>query len=298
MSSLPSLKDLLGLCKLKVVSLILLTAIVRMLLAVPYLPSLFLVIVASAGISLAAMSAAVFNHVVDEKIDIQMSRTDRRPLPQGKVTRAQALIWGAFLGVVGIALLVVFVNFLTAVLTLISLIGYAVFYTMYLKRATPQNIVIGGAAGAAPPVLGWTSVAGSNGIEYALLLFLIVFIWTPPHFWALAIHRSEEYKKAEIPMLPVTHGLEFTRVQILLYTVLLFLVTLLPYLIGMSGLIYLICAASLGLLFLGYSVKIFLEPENPKIAFKTFKYSINYLMILFLGLLVDHYLLMNFGAAL
>ena len=298
MSSLPSLKDLLGLCKLKVVSLILLTAIVGMLLAVPYLPSLFLVIVASVGISLAAMSAAVFNHVVDEKIDIQMSRTDRRPLPQGKVTRAQALIWGAFLGVVGIALLVVFVNFLTAVLTLISLIGYAVFYTMYLKRATPQNIVIGGAAGAAPPVLGWTSVAGSNGIEYALLLFLIVFIWTPPHFWALAIHRSEEYKKAEIPMLPVTHGLEFTRVHILLYTVLLFLVTLLPYLTGMSGLIYLICAASLGLLFLGYSVKIFLEPENPKIAFKTFKYSINYLMILFLGLLVDHYLLMNFGAAL
>ena len=295
MSSYPSLKDLLGLCKLKVVSLILLTAIVGMLLAVPYFPSLFVIVFASAGISLAAMSAAVFNHVVDEKIDIQMSRTDRRPLPQGKVTRNQALIWGAFLGVVGIALLVAFVNLLTAVLTLISLIGYAVFYTMYLKRATPQNIVIGGAAGAAPPVLGWTSVAGSNGIEYALLLFLIVFIWTPPHFWALAIHRSEEYKKAEIPMLPVTHGLEFTRVQILLYTVLLFLVTLLPFLTGMSGLIYLICAVSLGALFLGYSIKIFLEPENPKIAFKTFKYSINYLMVLFLGLLIDHYLLMNFG---
>jgi protoheme IX farnesyltransferase len=266
-------------------------------LAVPYLPNLFIVCVASIGISLAAMSAAVFNHVVDEKIDIQMSRTDRRPLPQGKVTRGQALVWGAFLGVVGIALLIVFVNLLTAVLTLISLIGYAVFYTMYLKRATPQNIVIGGAAGAAPPVLGWTSVAGSNGIEYALLLFLIVFIWTPPHFWALAIHRSEEYKKAEIPMLPVTHGLEFTRVQILLYTVLLFLVTLLPFLTGMSGLIYLICAVSLGALFLGYSVKIFREPENPKIAFKTFKYSINYLMVLFVGLLIDHYLLMNFGVA-
>ena len=295
MSSYPSLKDLLGLCKLKVVSLILLTAIVGMLLAVPYFPSLFIIVFASTGISLAAMSAAVFNHVVDEKIDIQMSRTDRRPLPQGKVTRNQALIWGAFLGVVGIALLVAFVNLLTAGLTLISLIGYAVFYTMYLKRATPQNIVIGGAAGAAPPVLGWTSVAGSNGIEYALLLFLIVFIWTPPHFWALAIHRSEEYKKAEIPMLPVTHGLEFTRVQILLYTVLLFLVTLLPFLTGMSGLIYLICAVSLGALFLGYSIKIFLEPENPKIAFNTFKYSINYLMVLFLGLLIDHYLLMNFG---
>ena len=297
MNSYPSLTDLLGLCKLKVVSLILLTAIVGMLLAVPYLPNLFIVCVASIGISLAAMSAAVFNHVVDEKIDIQMSRTDRRPLPQGKVTRGQALVWGAFLGIIGIALLIVFVNLLTAMLTLISLIGYAVFYTMYLKRATPQNIVIGGAAGAAPPVLGWTAVAGSNGIEYALLLFLIVFIWTPPHFWALAIHRSEEYKKAEIPMLPVTHGLEFTRVQILLYTVLLFLVTLLPFLTGMSGLIYLICAVSLGALFLGYSVKIFRYPENPKIAFKTFKYSINYLMVLFVGLLIDHYLLMNFGVA-
>ena len=295
MGSLPSLKDLLGLCKIKVVMLILLTAVVGMLLAVPYVPNLFLISAASAGISLAAMSAAVFNHVVDEKIDTQMSRTDRRPLPQGKVTRAQALIWGAFLGVVGIALLIVFVNLLTAILTLLSLIGYAVFYTMYLKRATPQNIVIGGAAGAAPPVLGWTAVAGSNGLEYALLLFLIVFIWTPPHFWALAIHRSEEYKKAEIPMLPVTHGLEFTRVQILLYTVLLFLVTLLPYLTGMSGLIYLICAASLGILFLGYSLKVFKEPDNPKIAFKTFKYSINYLMVLFVGLLVDHYLLINFG---
>ena len=176
MENLPSLKDLLGLCKIKVVMLILLTAVVGMLLAVPYVPSLLLIIAASAGISLAAMSAAVFNHVVDEKIDMQMSRTDRRPLPQGKVTREQALIWGAFLGVVGIALLVVFVNLLTAVLTLLSLIGYAVFYTMYLKRATPQNIVIGGAAGAAPPVLGWTSIAGSNGLEYALLLFLIVYM--------------------------------------------------------------------------------------------------------------------------
>lgn len=294
MGNLPSLKDLLGLCKIKVVLLILLTAVVGMLLAVPYIPNFFLIVVASAGISLAAMSAAVFNHVVDEKIDIQMSRTDRRPLPQGKVTRSQALVWGAFLGVVGITLLVVFVNLLTAILTLISLIGYAVFYTMYLKRATPQNIVIGGAAGAAPPVLGWTAVAGPNGIEYALLLFLIVFIWTPPHFWALAIHRKDEYKKAEIPMLPVTHGIAFTRIQILLYTVLLFLVTMLPYLTGMSGVIYLICSASLGLLFLGYSIKILLEPENTLIAFKTFKYSINYLLVLFVGLLVDHYLLMTF----
>ena len=298
MKNIPAISDLLGLCKLKVVSLILLTAVVGMLLAVPYVPNLFLIVMASAGISLAAMSAAVFNHIVDEKIDVQMSRTDLRPLPQGKVTRQQALIWGLFLGVIGIALLLIFVNMLTAVLTFLSLIGYAVFYTMYLKRATPQNIVIGGAAGAAPPVLGWTSIAGSQGIEYALLLFLIVFIWTPPHFWALAIHRSEEYKKAEVPMLPVTHGLEFTRIQILLYTILLFLVTLLPYLTGMSGVIYLICATTLGALFLGYSIKIFMEPENPQIAFKTFKYSINYLMVLFIGLLLDHYLLMTFRVSI
>ena len=297
MTSLPAVKDLLALCKLKVVSLILLTAVVGMLLAVPYLPNFLLIVVASVGISLSAMSAAVFNHIIDEKIDAQMSRTDRRPLPKGKVTRNQALIWGLFLGFVGIGLLFFFVNTLTAVLTFLSLIGYAVFYTMYLKHATPQNIVIGGAAGAAPPVLGWTSVAGSQGIEYALLLFLIVFIWTPPHFWALAIHRRDEYKKAEVPMLPVTHGLEFTRVQILLYTVLLLLVTLLPYLTGMSGVIYLIAAAVLGALFLGYSIKIFLEPENPKIAFKTFKYSVNYLMVLFVALLIDHYLLMTFGVS-
>ena len=298
MTSSPSIKDLLALCKLKVVSLILLTAVVGMLLAVPYVPNLLLIVIASIGISLSAMSAAVFNHIIDEKIDLQMSRTDRRPLPKGKVTRNQALVWGLFLGLVGIGLLFFFVNVLTAVLTFLSLIGYAVFYTMYLKHATPQNIVIGGAAGAAPPVLGWTSVASSQGIEYALLLFLIVFIWTPPHFWALAIHRRDEYKKAQVPMLPVTHGLEFTRVQILLYTVLLFLVTLLPYLTGMSGVIYLISAATLGALFLGYSVKIFLEPDNPRIAFKTFKYSVNYLMVLFVALLVDHYLLMTFGVSI
>jgi len=298
MTSSPSIKDLLALCKLKVVSLILLTAVVGMLLAVPYVPNLLLIVIASIGISLSAMSAAVFNHIIDEKIDLQMSRTDRRPLPKGKVTRNQALVWGLFLGLIGIALLFFFVNALTAVLTFLSLIGYAVFYTMYLKHATPQNIVIGGAAGAAPPVLGWTSVAGSQGIEYALLLFLIVFIWTPPHFWALAIHRRDEYKKAQVPMLPVTHGLEFTRVQILLYTVLLLLVTLLPYLTGMSGVIYLISAATLGALFLGYSVKIFLEPDNPRIAFKTFKYSVNYLMVLFVALLIDHYLLMTFGVSI
>ena len=295
MSAIPSIADLLGLCKLKVVYLILLTAIVGMLLAVPYLPSLSLILFASLGIGLSAMSAAVFNHIVDEKIDIKMARTNRRPLPQGKVTRTQALVWGLLLGFLGIGFLLVFVNLLTALLTFLSLIGYAVFYTMYLKRATPQNIVIGGVAGAAPPVLGWTSVAGTQGIEYSLLLFLIVFIWTPPHFWALAIHRHEEYKKAEVPMLPVTHGVEFTKIQILLYTVLLFVVTLLPYLTGMSGIIYLVSAVTLGLVFLVYSIKICLEPDNPKIAIKTFLYSVNYLMVLFISLLVDHYLLMPFG---
>ena len=295
MGARPSITDLLGLCKLKVVYLILLTAIVGMLLAVPYLPSLPLILFASLGIGLSAMSAAVFNHIVDEKIDIKMSRTSRRPLPQGKVSRAQALAWGLLLGFLGIGFLLIFVNLLTAVLTFLSLIGYAVFYTMYLKRATPQNIVIGGAAGAAPPVLGWTSVAGTQGIEYALLLFLIVFIWTPPHFWALAIHKHEEYKKAGVPMLPVTHGIEFTKIQILLYTVLLFVVTLLPYLTGMSGIIYLVTAVVLGLVFLVYAIKTCLEPDNPKIAFKTFLYSVNYLMVLFVSLLVDHYLLMPFG---
>ena len=288
---MPSLSDLIGLCKIKVVALILLTAVVGMFLAVPapYLPDALLVISASVGISMAAASAAVFNHVVDEQIDIQMSRTDQRPLPQGRVTRNQALVWGVFLGVVGLGILQFFVNTITMVLTFISLIGYAVIYTMYLKRATPQNIVIGGAAGAAPPVLGWTAISGTQGIEYALLLFLIVFIWTPPHFWALAIYRVEEYKKVDVPMLPVTHGLAYTRVQILLYTVLLLLVTLLPYLAGMSGLIYLVSAVVLGLIFLMYAVKIYKNPDDNKIPWDTFKYSINYLMLLFLALLVDHY---------
>jgi protoheme IX farnesyltransferase len=225
----PSIKDLLALCKLKVVSLILLTAVVGMLLAVPYVPNLLLIVIASIGISLSAMSAAVFNHIIDEKTDVQMSRTDRRPLPKGKVTRNQALVWGLFLGLVGIALLFFFVNALTAVLTFLSLIGYAVFYTMYLKHATPQNIVIGGAAGAAPPVLGWTSVAGSQGIEYALLLFLIVFIWTPPHFWALALKTKVEYKLVNIPMLPNIKGDKSTKWHIFFYSLILVIFSTLPY---------------------------------------------------------------------
>lgn len=292
---MPSLGDLLGLCKLKVVALILLTAVVGMFLAVPapYLPDATLVLAASVGISMASAAAAVFNHVVDEQIDIQMSRTDQRPLPQGKVSRNQALVWGVFLGVVGLGVLQLFVNTITMVLTFISLIGYAVIYTMYLKRATPQNIVIGGAAGAAPPVLGWTAITGTQGIEYALLLFLIVFIWTPPHFWALAIYRVEEYKKVDVPMLPVTHGLAYTRTQILLYTVLLLLVSLLPYFSGMSGLIYLAAALILGFIFLTYSIKIYKNPDDNKIAWQTFMFSVNYLMLLFVALLVDHYWLIT-----
>jgi len=292
---MPSLSDLLGLCKLKVVALILLTAVVGMFLAVPapFLPDAWLVISASIGISMAAASAAVFNHVVDEQIDMQMSRTDQRPLPQGKVSRSQALVWGVFLGVIGLGVLQLFVNTITMVLTFISLIGYAVVYTMYLKRATPQNIVIGGAAGAAPPVLGWTAISGTQNIEYALLLFLIVFVWTPPHFWALAIYRVEEYRKVDVPMLPVTHGLAYTRLQILLYTVLLLLVTLLPYLAGMSGLIYLTAALILGFMFLAYSIKIYRNPDDNKIAWATFMFSVNYLMLLFVALLVDHYWLIR-----
>lgn len=295
LDSVLKLNDLLDLCKLKVVLLILLTAVVGMFLAVPapYFPDLTLVALASLGIGMASASAAVFNHIVDEKIDIQMSRTNQRPLPKGKVSRTQALVWGVFLGLVGLGILAFFVNTITMVLTFISLIGYAIIYTMYLKRATPQNIVIGGAAGAAPPILGWTSISGTQGIEHALLLFLIVFIWTPPHFWALAIFRVEEYKKVNIPMLPVTHGLPYTRMQILLYTILLVITTLLPYLFGMSGLIYLVSAVILGAIFLFYAIKLYRYPDDDKIAWHTFGYSINYLMLLFVALLLDHYLLIK-----
>lgn len=286
----PSVSDFLTLCKVKVVSLIMLTAVVGMFLATPELPPMGLVILASIGIAFAASSAAVFNHVIDQKIDNEMFRTRKRPLPEGKITTKTALIFGVVLGVVGIGTLVIGVNMLTAVLTLLALIGYAVFYTMYLKRATPQNIVIGGAAGAAPPLLGWAAI--TNSIELgALLLFLIIFIWTPPHFWALAIHRKKEYAKVNIPMLPVTHGHYFTRIQILLYTILLIVITVIPYLVGMSGLIYLVGAMLLGLGFLYFAVQMLRLPDDKQLPMKTFGYSINYLMLLFIVLLVDHYFL-------
>jgi protoheme IX farnesyltransferase len=287
-STLPSLNDFLKLCKLKVVALIMLTAIVGMYMATEALPPIMLVVIASIGIALASCSAAVFNHVVDQRIDTIMKRTKNRPMPEGKVNTQQAVIFGVIIGIIGLGVLAIWVNVLTAALTFFALIGYAVVYTMYLKRATPQNIVIGGAAGAAPPVLGWTSITNQVELD-ALLLFLIIFIWTPPHFWALAIHRHAEYSKVDVPMLPVTHGRSFTRLQILLYTIILFIVTLVPYLVGMSGLIYLLGAVALGIGFLYYAVEMMRKPEDDKLPMKTFAYSINYLMVLFVILLADHY---------
>jgi protoheme IX farnesyltransferase len=278
----------LALCKPKVVALIVFTALVGMLLATPGLPPLDDLIFGLIGIGLAASSAAGINHIVDQKADGLMRRTAGRPLPTGQLNPLSALIFALSLGITAMLLLVLLVNWLTAVLTLISLIGYAVIYTMYLKRVTPQNIVIGGAAGAAPPVLGWAAMTGEVGAE-SLLLFLIIFVWTPPHFWALAIHRHEEYAKADIPMLPVTHGIDFTRLQILLYTIILFMVTLLPYLTRMSGIIYLTGNLIIGIGFLYYALALYFSRAE-HLPIQTFVYSIYYLMLLFAFLLVDHYL--------
>ncbi len=282
------------LCKPKVVILIIFTAIVGMLLAVPGIPPLDLLIYGTIGIGLASSSAAAINHFIDQKADAEMARTQNRPLPTGDLNSQNVLVFAAILGIIAMFVLVVFVNLLTAALTLLSLIGYAVIYTVYLKHLTPQNIVIGGAAGAAPPVLGWCAITGEIH-PHALLLFLIIFIWTPPHFWALAVAKREEYAKAKIPMLPVTHGPEFTRLQILLYTVLLLIVTLLPYLTGMSSLIYLGTALMLGFGFIYYAIKMMLDKDN-KTAMKTFFYSINYLMIMFAALLIDHYFPITFSS--
>lgn len=282
-------RDYFELGKPKVVALIVFTAVVGMFLAVPGLPPLAALLFGTLGIGLAASSAAAINHVVDRRFDAQMARTMGRPIPSGAVTTRQALAYAAAIGVVAMLVLWKLVNPLTAVLTFASLIGYAVLYTVWLKHATPQNIVIGGAAGAAPPVLGWTSVTGS--IEpHALLLFLIIFAWTPPHFWALAIARRDDYARAGIPMLPVAYGVEFTRLHILLYTVLLVIVTLLPYLTGMTGLIYLAAAVLLGAQFVRHAVALRRADAPPELPMKVFRYSINYLMLLFLALLVDHYL--------
>ena len=270
--------------------LIVFTAIVGMFLSVPSWPDLQALVFGTLGIGLASSSAAVFNHVLDHRTDILMMRTRGRPLPQGKLTEKAALSFASILCVIAMIILWFLVNPLTAALTFASLIGYAVVYTLFLKRATPQNIVIGGAAGAAPPVLGWTAITGEV-TSSALLLFLIIFVWTPPHFWALAIARKEEYEKVGIPMLPVTHGEEYTRLNILLYTILLVLITIIPYLTGMSGLIYLSVALVLDAIFLYHAIQMRRVPDDLELPMKTFKYSITYLGVLFAALLVDHYFL-------
>lgn len=281
-------RDYLEITKPKVVLLLVFTAVCGMVLAVPGMVPLQETIFGILGIGMAAGSAAAINHVIDQRSDAIMKRTQNRPIPQGNLTTQDCVIFAVAIGVVAMLILWFLVNPLTAVLTFLSLIGYAIVYTVYLKRATPQNIVIGGAAGAMPPVLGWTSITGDVTAE-PLLLFLIVFIWTPPHFWALAIHRRDDYAKVDIPMLPVTHGVEFTRVQIVLYTVLLLIVSIFPWLIGMSGLVYLAGALILGLMFLYHTIKMF-NPELDKQPIKTFVFSIQYLMWLFVFMLVDHYL--------
>jgi protoheme IX farnesyltransferase len=278
----------LELTKPKVVTLITFTAIVGTLLASPGWPPLDALVWGNLGIALASACAATINHVLDRRIDEQMARTRGRPFPSGHMTERRALTFAAVLGVTSMLMLAFLVNLLTAALTFASLIGYAVVYTVWLKRATSQNIVIGGAAGAAPPVLGWTAVTGTVD-PHALLLFLIIFVWTPPHFWALAIARRDDYAKAGLPMLPVTHGVEYTRLQVLLYTVLLFIVTLLPFLTRMSGLIYLVAALGLnsGFLYYALALKITRREELPM---RVFKFSVTYLMWLFAALLIDHYL--------
>jgi protoheme IX farnesyltransferase len=285
-------RDYYELTKPRVVMLIVFTAIVGMFLAVPGWPGATPLLFGTIGIGLAAASAAVFNHILDARIDIHMLRTRGRPLPQGRLSERNALSFATTIGIIAMIILWFAVNALTAILTFASLIGYAVIYTVYLKRATPQNIVIGGAAGAAPPVLGWTAVTGEV-TSSALLLFLIIFVWTPPHFWALAIARKDEYAKVGIPMLPVTHGEAYTRINILLYTILLVLITIIPYLTGMSGLIYLTSAIVLDVAYLYYSIQMWRVPEDLELPMKSFKFSISYLGFLFTALLIDHYFLIQ-----
>jgi protoheme IX farnesyltransferase len=281
-------RDYYEMTKPRVVMLLLLTALVGMCLATETWIEVQVLVFGILGIGLLSSSAAVINHVVDHKIDSLMARTFNRPVARGKVSPRRALIFAFVIGAVGFASLAMFVNMLTAWLTLASLVGYAVIYTSYLKRATPQNIVIGGLAGAAPPLLGWTAVTGEIH-AYALLLVLIVFTWTPPHFWALAIHREKDYAKAKIPMLPVTHGIEFTKTCVLLYTVLLCLVCALPYLVDMSGMIYLVGSTLLNAGFMYYAIKLKYNATE-KTAMDTFRFSILHLMILFIVLLADHYI--------
>ena len=281
-------RDYYELTKPNVVLLMILTSAIGMFMAVPGMVPLEPLLLGNLGIALCAGAAAAVNHLVDERVDQRMARTHKRPVAQGKIGTRQAALFALVLGGLGMAILLLRINALTAWLTLFSLLGYAVIYTMFLKRATPQNIVIGGLAGAAPPLLGWTAVTGEiHG--HALLLVLIIFAWTPPHFWALAIHRREEYAAVDIPMLPVTHGVPFTKLHILLYTIIMFLITLLPYATRLSGPLYLLGAVMLGAGFLYWAGEL-MWGKNKNAPMETFKYSLVYLAALFVVMLVDHYL--------
>jgi protoheme IX farnesyltransferase len=277
-----------ALTKPRVVSLIVFTAVIGMFLATPGMVPPQVLLAGTLGIALVAGAAAAINCLVEQNIDALMQRTRWRPLPRGELTAAQTLVFAGALGGLGLWLLAHFVNPLTMWLTVATFVGYAVVYTLILKPATPQNIVIGGASGAMPPVLGWAAVTGEVTTE-AMLLFLIIFAWTPPHFWSLALYRTEDYARAGVPMLPVTHGRDYTRLQVLLYTLILFAVTLLPYVVRMSGLAYLLAALALGGVFIGYALRIYVAYSDA-VAQKTFRYSIAYLSLLFAALLVDHYL--------
>ncbi len=277
-----------ALTKPRVVSLIVFTAVIGMFLATPGVVPAQILLAGTLGIALVAGAAAAVNCLVEQKIDAVMQRTQRRPLPRGELTALQTLIFAGVVGGLGLWLLGQYVNTLTMWLTLATFVGYAVIYTVILKPATPQNIVIGGASGAMPPVLGWAAVTGTVGPE-AMVLFLIIFAWTPPHFWALALYRTEEYAKAGVPMLPVTHGKQYTRLQVLLYTAILFAASLLPFAIRMSGWLYLAAALALGGVFIAYAIRIYLAYSD-RLAQRTFRYSIAYLALLFAALLVDHYL--------
>lgn len=278
------------LCKPNVVFMMLITSLIGSLLATNgsnFNP--LLILISLIGIGLCAASAAAINQVVDQKVDANMSRTSERPIPQGEISSSKAISFAIVIGLIGYAILYRYVNVLTAYLTIASLIGYAIIYTVFLKRATPQNIVIGGLAGAAPPLLGWSSITGSIDPN-ALLLVLIIFAWTPPHFWALAIHRKDEYAKENIPMLPVTHGILFTKLQIILYTIIMLLVSLFPYFVMMSGVFYLFSALVLGSIFLWYAFRLYGDDSN-SLAMPTFQYSIYYIFLIFLALLIDHFML-------
>ena len=283
-----SWRDYLELCKPNVVGLMLVTSVIGMMLSTKEAVPLTILIFGNLGIAFCAASAAIVNHVVDRHVDDKMARTIGRPVADGRIKPLQAIMFSAFIGCCGVAILHMFTNALTIWLTLASLVGYAFIYTMFLKRATPQNIVIGGLAGAAPPLLGWTAVTGEIH-HNALLLVLIIFAWTPPHFWALAVHRKDEYAKVGIPMLPVTHGERYTKINIFLYTLLLIVVTTLPYLTGMFGVLYLVGELLLGLIFLYWAV-IMLRSKDKDAGIKTFRYSITYLTLLFIVMLADHYL--------